>query len=310
MPRMLRRARSPLVVSAIVVGGFGPVAAQLREEAINVRYEAPTGCGSAETFFAELAQRAPVRRVDTATRSFEIAITQDPTGITHGALTIRTAEGDTVRAVDGASCEETIAALVVVASLAVTAGREITPVPPPPPRPTPSLVPAEHWLAIGSGLGWHLGVVPESTFGMRAFVGIGRTRGRQLRLGIARTQEQPTMVAVGASEFRWTVGRVELRPIVFARGPFELAPSFGVEVGALTARGTQVASPAGGSRPWVAPSVAALVGLRVNRFTLELEGGLAAPLVRDRFFIAPGTTVHQVPVITGGVSLALIVEVL
>ena len=117
------------------------------------------------------------------------------------------------------------------------------------------------------------------------------------------------MLAQGASEFRWTVGRLDVRPFALAWGPLEVAPALGLEAGALTARGTQVGSPSGGSRPWIAPELAARVGLHFARFSLELEGVVAAPLVRDRFFIAPGITVHQVPIATAGVGLALIVEV-
>ena len=310
---MSRRAHSPLWVGAFVLAASASAAAEERPESIRVTYQAPDGCGSADEFFARLAERAAVRRVETAPRSFEVTITQDATGATHGELAIRTAAGDSVRAVDGASCAETMAAIVVVASLAVAAEREIRVVPVPVPVPSPPRErarPRAPWLAVGSGLDRYFGVAPDPVFAVPAFVAIGRRHRPQLRLGFARTARQESMLAQGASEFRWTVGRLDVRPFALAWGPLEVAPALGLEAGALTARGTQVGSAAGGSRPWVAPEVAARVGLHFARFALELEGVVAAPLVRDRFFIAPGITVHQVPIATAGVGLALIVEIL
>ena len=313
--------RSPLWVGALVLGWLAPASADVRAEDIRITYAAPIGCGSADEFFAQLASRATVNRVEAAAaRSFDITIAKDPAGVVHGTLAIRSAAGESVREVDGASCDETIAALIVVASLAVSAEREAAPpiaeAPPPPPpivvtppRPPPVRV-RERWLAIGSGLGRYSGVLPAPVFGVPVFVAVGHPGGQQLRLGFARTATQEAMVTAGTSEFRQTIGRLDARPGALTWGVFELAPSIGIEAGALTARGTQVGSPAGGMRPWVAPDVTARAGVHIGRFALELEGLLAIPLIRDRYFIAPGITVHQVPVVTFGVGLALVVEVL
>jgi hypothetical protein len=313
---MSGRLRSPLWVGALVLGWLAPASADVRAEDIRISYAAPEGCGSADEFFAQLASRATVTRVDTAAaRSFDITIAPAPDGGVHGTLAIRSTAGESVREVDGASCAETIAALVVVASLAVSAEREAAPpiVEPPPPAivaaPPPVRV-HERWLAVGSGLARYSGVLPEPVFGVPVFVTVGRVGGPQLRLAFARTATQEAMLTAGTSEFRQTIGRLDARPGALTRGAFELAPSIGIEAGALTAHGTQVGSPAGGTRPWVAPDVAARASVHAGRFALELEGLLAIPLVRDRYFIAPGITVHQVPVVTFGVGLALIVEVL
>ncbi len=310
---MSGRARVGWWGSALVLAAVAPTAAEVRAEEIRITYQAPPDCGSADEFFGQLASRAQVVRVETgAVRSFEITIAQDAVGAAHGTLAIRTSTGESVREVDGASCAETVAALVVVASLAVSAEREVAP-PAIAPRVAPRVVAPrerEHWLTVGSGLGPYIGALPEPVFGVPVFVAIGRPGGRQLRLAFARTQTQEAMVAAGTSEFRQTLGRLDARPIALRRGAFELAPAIGIEAGTLTARGTQVGSPAGGMRPWVAPEVAARAAVRGGRFALELEGMLALPLVRDRYFIAPGVTVHQVPVVTYGVGLALVVEVM
>jgi len=235
-----------------------------------------------------------VRRVDTATRSFEITISQDATGSTHGALAIRTATGDTVRAVDGASCDETIAALVVVAALAVTrsarsrrAGAAAA---------TPGAVTTGGTLARDRQ--W-----PRTASRRRAGGCVRRARVRRDRAraraptatGVRTHAQQAAMVSAGASEFRWTVGRLDLRPIAFARGPLELAPSIGIEAGALTARGTQVGSPAG-DHARGSPQRRRRIGLHVTASRSSSKGSSRAAgprpvLHRARDHGPPGTVI-------------------
>lgn len=306
-------ARMAIWIGAVALAGAQPVRADERVEDLRITYAAPAGCGSADAFFAQLAARAPVKRVESgAVRSFDLTITADARGV-HGALAIRAAAGETVRAVEGATCDETIAALVVIASLAVAAERAPAPVvrPPPPPigRPARTSPPRDRWLAVGSGIGRYSGVLPDPVLAVPVFVALGAFGRAQLRLGFARTAAQETMLAAGASAFRQTIGRLDVRPIALTRGAFELAPAIGVEAGVLTAHGTQVGSPASARRPWIAPDVALRAGAHRGRFALELEAMVAIPLVRDRYYISPGATVHQVPVATYGLGLAAVMEV-
>jgi hypothetical protein len=283
--------------------------AEVRAEAIALEYSAPEGCATVDEFLARVRERAPVDRVDTgAARTFEVTIELSSTG-THGVLAIRTPDGfSEAREVDGQSCDETISALVVVAALAIVAGNApVTTVAPVSTVARPSTSPRvlERWVAVGTGLAAYQGVVPANVFGVPVFVALGQNRGPRLRIGFARTQQSEVTMSAGTTEFRWTTGRIDLTPLTLRRGRFDVSPAIGVEAGVIHGRGTTTAMPASASRPWFAPDLAVRARVLIDRFALELEGTLAVPVVRDRFFIAPGTTVHEVPRVTTGVGLTL-----
>ncbi|CAN5802284.1 hypothetical protein BH11MYX2_BH11MYX2_08200 [soil metagenome] len=277
-------------------------------EHIRVTYDAPAGCGTADEFFAQLAARVAVVRddADAARRLFAVTITQGADRV-DGALTIRGTD-TSVRAVQGATCDETISALAVVAALAVTDER-------PPPEPPRVLSPpppphTDQWLAAGAGIAENIGVVPDAVLGLSAFVSYGRAHTWQIRLEIARTSQQDAVIAAGTSQFRWTAGRLEVRPFAFTAGPLDVAPAVGVEVGAVTAHGTTVNAPMGGSRPWIAPRAVGRGTLHLGRFALELEGGVAFPLIRDRYFVGPDMTLFEVPAVAFAAQLAVSVQIL
>jgi hypothetical protein len=127
----------------------------------------------------------------------------------------------------------------------------------------------------------------------------------RLRVGFARTAEVRQQMTVGTTAFRWTTGRIDFTPLTLALGRFDVSPAIGMELGAIDGEGAMVAKPDGGLRPWVAPDAALRFRMLVDRFSLELEGTVAAPLVRDRFYIAPATTVYQVPRVAAAVGLTL-----
>lgn len=287
-------------------------------ERIAMSYVVPEGCPSEAEFAERLRARAPVVQIERgAQRTFDVGIERVATGL-RGTLVIRTSAGALVREVDGETCDETVAALVVVAALAIEASvSEPAPPPvpveaPPPVRPPPSVrvTQRERWLAAGSGLARYQGLAPEAMFGVPVFASFGRARGPRIRVAFARTQESTAVVAEGRSTFRWTAGRIDVSPLRLVRGRFVVSPALGIAAGVLDGRGTDVGMPGGGARPWVAPEVALALGVRMGRFALELEGLASVPLVRDRFFIAPATTVHQTPWLTSAIALTLAVDVL
>jgi hypothetical protein len=74
-----------------------------------------------------------------------------------------------------------------------------------------------------------------------------------------------------------------------------------LDVGALQGSGiARVSSVPSTTRPWAAPGASARVaGEIAGRVFLEIEGGVAFPLVRDTFYFAPATTAQAVPVAGG-----------
>jgi len=52
----------------------------------------------------------------------------------------------------------------------------------------------------------------------------------------------------------------------------------------------------------------ARLAVRLGPVALEIEGTAAAPLVRDRYYLAPASTVHQVPDVAFGVGTSIAFE--
>jgi len=283
-----------------------PVAAETAPEQIQLVYAAPTGCPDAEAFFAGIHARANAVRADHGERTFHVTITTDEDTTVRGRLVVEGSDGSTTREVYGATCAETVSALALVAALAIEerATRDA-----PRPGPRPVVAPArEPWhVAAGAGIGLYSGVAPTAAYGVPVFVAANHRHAR-FRIGFARTERVDAVVATGTTDFRWTIGRVQACPFAFAIDRFEAAPCAGFEAGILDGRGTQVAMPASDTRPWLAPEAVLRLGVHLGPAALELEGLVGVPLVRDRFFIAPSTTVHQVPALTTGASASLAID--
>ena len=97
------------------------------------------------------------------------------------------------------------------------------------------------------------------------------------------------------ADLTWIGGRSSaclLRAVV---GSVSLRPCVGVEVGALTARTTNLTG--GGQsfiRPWVAPHlVGRMAWTPTEHVFFEIEAGVAVPLVRDDFVVEPSVLVHR-----------------
>jgi hypothetical protein len=264
-------------------------AAAADPEPIRVDYSAPDGC-PADVVARLVAHAAVVPSNAPDARRFALRVADDDGGF-RGELTVG---GEGTREVTGATCEETVAALVLVAALAV----EERAAAPSPPMPRPARSPAPRWTwSFGAGVARYEGMTPTPIFGVP--IHLAASRGR-LRLRVTFDATGDDQLAM--STFRWTAGRIEACPYAIAAGSIELAPCGGVQVGALTGRGTTVDQASGATRPWVAPELAARAALRIGPAAVEVEGTAAAPLVRDRYYIAPSTTVHQVPVVAFGVG--------
>lgn len=290
---------------ALVVVAWTARAAAADPEPVRITYGAPDGCPSEDEFVARLDREAHARRVDRgAVRTFAFAIARDPAGF-RGSLAVDGA----AREVSAATCGEVASALVLVAALAI---EERAPAPTPPPAPVPAPAPpapapshevTRLRLAVGAGVARYSGMTPSARLGVPVSVVAWYGR-RELRATFDATTSDDTAMA----SFRWTAGRLEICPYVVALGHTELAPYAGVQLGALTGRGTGIDQAATETRPWIAPEA----GLRARQWlgsvALEVEATAAAPLVRDRYYIAPMSTIHEVPAVAWGVAAGLVVE--
>ena len=296
------RALLVTLASALLAG-----VADAAPEPIRVSYAVPDGCPDEVRFVAGLEARARiVRTTSVAARLFAVAIETDADGHLRGALTVTGTDSTvTRRDVAGATCAELVDALQLVAALAIEeqATRALQraddePVAFAPPRRSP------WYLAVGAGVERYTGMTPGAVFGVPVHVALGRRRGPSVRVTFARTQRDDGALA----GFRWTAGRVEGCPWALGSAALHLAPCAGLDAGVLDARGATVAMPLAETRPWLAPEATARLHAQAGRFALELEATLAVPIVRDRFFIAPNTTVHRVSALTTGVGINLSVD--
>jgi hypothetical protein len=118
-----------------------------------------------------------------------------------------------------------------------------------------------------------------------------------VRLGVSRLAA--TVPAhVGSARFAWTLGRLEGCPVRAVVGSFEVLPCVRFDGGDLQAVGLGVDLPRpAASRLWL--SLGALCRLRwtpLPPILLEVDAGVSAPLVRDRFYFdTPPTSIYDVP---------------
>ncbi len=344
--RVLVRALSILVALAASAWAQGaidpspspsPTASPSATTAVLVTLEG--ACASPADLAARLEARAPVPVVDAGGRAdtvLSVRIDAEADGF-RGTLIVA-GDDSTPRVVRGATCDEIVAALVVVAALAVTSPAS-SPTPPatdpastvartpasetrPASEPRPStdgerprelgissapVRPRERHVSIGTGVSWIGGVLPDGELAAHAFVTVPLSTRLLLRASFVRSGVAEITTPMGSTEFRWTTGRVAVSTRGWAAGPLRVTPALGVAAGVLAGRGTDIVMASEGRRPWLAPEVALRARIALSRFSLELEGSLAAPLIRDRFFIAPATTVHEADAVSTGLSLSLAV---
>ena len=292
------------------LGGLLVLGAEAAAAPVPITYSAPPECpaqASVEAAIAaKLAQGAAPGRV-------AITIQGDDIVGYHGALVVGSGEGGARRDVQGATCDETVAALVLVAAIAIEASAApraappARPAPPPapppvPPPPRPSH-PARVRLSAGAGFARYSGMTPSALYVVPLHVA-ARRKSFELRASFDATRRDD----LATSTFRWTAGRIDACYDVLATARFAIAPCGGLQVGALTSKGRMVDAIDGDTRPWLAPALTARASVRLGPAAFAVEALAAAPLVRDRYYIAPSTTIHQVPWIAFGVGAGVAVQ--
>jgi hypothetical protein len=111
-----------LLLAPLTVSATGAAAEQPRAEPVRVDIQAPSDCADGILFLDEVRSRTPLVRAAVEgepARVFRVTVTRDG-AVARGTLVVQ--EGDhasTPRRVLGASCEEVVQALALVAALAV-----------------------------------------------------------------------------------------------------------------------------------------------------------------------------------------------
>jgi hypothetical protein len=316
---------------ALVFGVLGalPAGAAWAQSAapivVALDYSAPAGCPAASSFREQVLARTP--RVSFAEPSaagslrwrVEIAETS---GGSRGTLRVVERQPSTLeREVHASSCEQVVDALALVAALSVDPEASLTarekpqgaaaPVttpttPSPPAAPTqPPALDSPHatklslglMLTVGSGLAPGLVWAPRPSAGLSFRSRHGYTWG--LAVSVTQARGHAT-VDEGQAEFTWSLGRLEVFPVRAGRGNWRFEPAAFVEAGQVRARGVAVLPSAEVRRPALsAGGLGRLSYLAFDLLWFGLEGGAAASLVRDRFYLFETATVFRVPAVAG-----------
>jgi hypothetical protein len=176
----------------------------------------------------------------------------------------------------------------------------------PPPRSPRQARPRAFAVDIGAGPAVAAGMAPAPSVGGVLFLEAS-AKGPGLWapavVVAAELDHSPTTHPNGAyGSFTRVFARLEGCPLRFPQWPtLGLRPCGAFEYGMLEGKGEIVRR-----GRWVAPAV----GLRAEwrpypTVLLALDGLVSWPLVRDRFFFAPRTTVLKVPARAGGATLAV-----
>jgi hypothetical protein len=159
------------------------------------------------------------------------------------------------------------------------------------------------------GWGWSIGaeaaitqgVAPSALVTVPAFLDVSR-RGPTVftpavRLRFERA-DSASSAAQGGAYFTWTAGSLDLCPVSLSTWRVRVWPCARAEAGVLAATGAETTPVRSDSRPWMTLGLVARARVTVvGALFVELEGGAFAPLVRDRFFVEPDTTVERVPAV-------------
>ncbi|MFH0900532.1 MAG: hypothetical protein V2A73_07875 [Pseudomonadota bacterium] len=317
--------------SAVADGGGGAP--------ILVYWATPDCPGEAE-FRARVKSRIrEPHLLDLANRGNALMVVLAPGegGIAEGLFVV--VEGGLPRAgrrVSGRSCDEVATAMAFVVALTILPDEQVpseeptapveegaapaveTTISAQPVTPAPRERRIAHHWAAGAQVSLAGGLVPGLLVSVPLFVDVERqsSTGRALRarVGLIGTLGQQVDTEHGTAGFRLLACRVEGCPYKLALGQsFDFWPCLGLTGGGLAATGATSATVANAQeslRPWVSTEAIARMSWRPWKGLLLFEAQLevVVPLVRDRFYYHPDTTIMQTGAVgfAGSVGLALL----
>jgi hypothetical protein len=243
-----------------------------------------------------------------------------------GTLVVEEGAERTERTVSAPACEDVVAAFAVMLVVALDREAETPEVPvhepspapeAPPPHVTPRPLPrgrarSRSPLVLGGGVGFGLpaydGFIFEPTFMLEAR--LATSFQPRVRLALSRSAHDSVETRSARVDLVWTTGRASFCGAPRWLQNQALALCAGASVGELEA---VVARPGGPARGlfWfaVGPSIVREVELGW-RLGLQLEAGLAIPLLRDRFYFEPRTLAYQAPAVMPFFGVTLLTHVL
>jgi len=305
-------------------------------------YTAPAGCPDRAAFATGISARTSRPRLvedddPGAAIVLRVAIASSGNESASGRLDLREPDGtEETRSVASRTCGEVANALALVAAVLLDPDARVSPepaLPPPPPpgpattpvapvptssaanpkppprsEPPPASLPREWRFSGGAGLGGLGGVGPAFAPMAGVFDDVERaaagalTSTVRLNVDVASTSSD---LRSGTQTYEWLGATLRLCPAYLTLpGRLRLAPCGALQTGVHRGTTRDVHKPSTNVGVWLAPVAAGTLAWEMSSsVALEINGGVLFPLRRSRFFLAPDSTIFDVPVAAGMVGL-------
>jgi len=310
---------------------------------LQVDYSAPDVCPTRAEFVAAILTREPLASViDSNEAAIHLRVEVVSGG--RSTLWIDLENGSSRRDVDGASCQDAVASMALIAAMVLEATPEERPlaadramaqsgasetaqpgpakaVVPAPSSSVPAAAavasPAVHSRQLGFWAGsLSLELITESAvawpppLGLAAGVELRRTSLSGWGV-VGRAEALATLAATerdqdGAADLRLLAGRVSACASKQLSQSWRVLPCITFDAGELYAAGTQVAAAQKATMPWLACGLLLRAHYDLNA-AWGIEAALGAKLLarHDRFYFRPSSTVYEVPPFSAGATFGL-----
>ena len=323
MTGSVRRA-VPIVALGVAVSA-GNANADEPKHHVKLSLVASAGCTDETKLHDALALRSDKIVMDAASADrIDVDVSDRGTGLVTGTLVVtRDGQSSAPKTLEGATCEEVVRGISLVAALAFDPEAKLAPrtsevpaSPPAVPARAPGVVApvGPSWrFGVGGGAGaWALGA-DGTSLAFAAFVELARDApglSPLFRLGLSRATATATVMdgtfGAIAADLALTVGRasacVARWDLAFG---VRIRPCVGLDAGIVRGSPRAPITGDGRSRGWAAPTVNLRIEWEIARtLFVEAEGLAAFPLVRDELGAEPRITLYRAPALLPAASFS------
>jgi hypothetical protein len=293
---MRRRSFSAVLALALVscAGLRAQHSAVVGAHTVALRYVAPASCPDENAFLERLSRYSSVRReADASAAKTSIAILISPNGEGFsGQVRVVTPENTVFRQLVDAHCDALLDALALITAIATDRSQRDGSA-----LPEMNHGPGDSSWALGAVAGVSSNSAPVALFPLGAYAEHRRHDWGlwgQYSLSLDYAASKRLDFDLGRAKFRWYTGRLAACPLggswqrFFYYGACALA-----EIGWLQGKGFSATGQHSDGGPWLAPGLGLITDLVLGPIELGWEGGLVAPVFKDRYFFSPDETVFR-----------------